>query len=129
MAKKILLMYISEHSGHHQASIALAPAILSKNPTVRVRNINAFRYTNPIMEKVIHEAYMKVIKKWPDIWGYLYDNPDVVKKTERIRNLLNSASSRKIGRLIKQFKPDAIGCTQAFPCVLAAHYKKTHRAD
>ncbi len=129
MAKRILLMYISEHSGHHQASIAVEKAVLSTAPDTEVLNINAFKYTNPVMEKITHKAYLQIIKKRPEIWGYLYDNPDVVKKTERLRNFVDTRGSRKIEGLIKRFEPDAIACTQAFPCGLAAKYKETHHLD
>lgn len=128
MNKKILLMYISEHSGHHQASIALEKAILAKNPGCSVLNINAFKYTNPIIEKITHRAYMRLIKKQPEVWNYLYDNPVVVKKTERLRNIAHNAGSKKIAKLIKRFKPDTIACTQAFPCGIVANYKKIYRA-
>lgn len=127
--KKILLMYISEHSGHHQASIALEKAIIAKNPSCSVLNINALKYTNPIIEKLTHKAYMRVIKKRPQIWSYLYDNPVVIKKTERIRKFANDAGSRKIDRLIKRFAPDAIACTQAYPCGVVANYKKIKRVN
>ncbi len=128
MGKSILLMYISEHSGHHQATLALEKAILEKDPSTHVSNINAFRYMNPVMEKVTHETYMRIIKKRPEIWGYLYDNPRVVKKTGPFRKLVRKRGSRKIGRLINRVKPDAIACTQAFPCELAAEYKKMDHA-
>jgi processive 1,2-diacylglycerol beta-glucosyltransferase len=121
--KKILLMYISEHSGHHQASIALEKAILAKDPTCSVLNINAFKYTNPILEKITHKAYMGMIKKRPEIWNRLYDNPVVLKKTERIRKFAHNAGSIKIDRLIKRFKPDIVVCTQALPCGIFASYK------
>ena len=127
--KKILLMYISEHSGHHQASIALEKAILAKDPTCSVRNINAFKYTSPIIEMITHKAYMGIIKKRPEIWGYLYDNPGVVKKTQRLRDLVNDAGSKKIDKIINQFRPDVIACTQAYPCGIVASYKRTHRVD
>lgn len=127
--KKILLMYISEHSGHHQASIALEKAILAKDPKCTILNINAFKYTNPIIEKITHKAYMEVIKKRPEIWAYLYDNPLVVKKTERIRKIVHNAGSKKIEKLIKRFKPDAIVCTQAFPCGIVANYKKIYNVN
>lgn len=128
MKKKIILFYISEHSGHHQASIAIEKAILAKNPECKVLNINAFKFTNPIMEKIIHKAYMGVIKKRPQIWNYLYDNPVVLKKTDRIRKIVNSAASKKIDKLIKQFDPDSIACTQAFPCGVVANYKKQNNS-
>jgi len=127
MNKKILLMYISEHSGHHQASIALEKAILSKEPNSVVLNIDAFKYANPILEKIIHKAYMRVIKKQPEIWGYLYDNPKVIKKTQWIRNFINDTNSKKISGFIEKFKPDVVACTQAFPCGIFANYKKKYK--
>jgi processive 1,2-diacylglycerol beta-glucosyltransferase len=126
MGKKIILMYISEHSGHHQASIAIEKAILSKDPTCTIRNINAFKYTNPIMEKITHKAYMKLIKKRPDIWSYLYDNPTIARKTRHVREIIHHACSKKIAKLINHFKPHAIACTQAFPCGIVANYKKSY---
>ncbi|MDP3788889.1 MAG: hypothetical protein Q8R48_00625, partial [Candidatus Omnitrophota bacterium] len=100
MNKKILLMYISEHSGHHQASIALEKAVFERNTDAEVMNVNAFKYVNPILEKIIHKAYMRVIRKRPEIWGYMYDNPGIVKKTARLRNFVNNANSKKIAGLI-----------------------------
>lgn len=126
MNKKILLMYISEHSGHHQASVALEKAVLQKYPGAAVMNVNAFRYVNPLLEKIIHKTYMRVIKNRPEIWGYLYDNPKVLKNTERLRNFVNNANAKKIGGLIKRFDPDVVGCTQAFPCGIFANYKKRY---
>ena len=124
MAKRVLLMYISEHSGHHQATIALEKAILKKNPNASVRKINTFKYTNPIVEFLTHAAYMRVIKKRPHIWGNIYDNPDFLRKTARLRTFINDMGTRKIKRLINKFKPDAVVCTQAFPCGIVSHYKK-----
>lgn len=129
MGKNILLMYISERSGHHQASLALEKAILKKDQSSSVLNINAFRYTSPIMERLIHKAYMGVIKNRPEIWGYLYDNPDVIKKTERLRDFVHSINSKKFEKLIEKFKPDAVACTQAFPCGIMADYKRRYNAS
>ncbi|MEA3305262.1 MAG: glycosyltransferase [Candidatus Omnitrophota bacterium] len=122
-------MYISEQSGHHQASLALEKAILKKDRSSSVLNINAFRYTSPIMERLVHKAYMEVVKKRPEIWGYLYDNPEIVKKTERLRDFVHNINSGKFAKLIEKFRPDAVACTQAFPCGIMADYKRRHRAD
>ena len=129
MSKKILLLYISEHSGHHQAARAVENAILKKFPDVTVISINAFRYVNPILERAIHGLYMKVIKKKPRIWEYLYDNPEVMRRTKWIKDFLNKSNSRKIGRLIKEFEPDIVACTQAFPCGIVASYKKLNKKN
>lgn len=124
--KKILLMYISLNSGHHRASLAIEKAIRSVDPNTEILNINAFSYTNPILEKIVNKAYMGVIKRKPQIWEYLYDNPKVIKNTLGIRDLIHRLNSPKLKDLIDEFNPTAIACTQAFPCGMIADLKKTY---
>jgi processive 1,2-diacylglycerol beta-glucosyltransferase len=123
--QKILLMYITVNSGHHCASIALEKALLKCNPSLEILNINSFNYTNPILEKVINAAYMGVIKGKPEVWDYLYDNPKVVKRTRKLRDLIHRINAVKIKTLMDEFQPDAVACTQAFPCGLVSDYKLT----
>jgi chemotaxis protein histidine kinase CheA len=78
--KKVLLLYISDHSGHHCASIAIERALHELDGSIQTLNINSFNYTNPILEKVINRAYMGVVRRTPELWDYLYDNPEVLKK-------------------------------------------------
>ncbi|MDP8229974.1 MAG: glycosyltransferase [Candidatus Gorgyraea atricola] len=122
--KKILLMYITESSGHHRASIAIESALKEISPSVQTLNINAFGYTNPILEKVISKTYAEVIKKKPEVWEYLYDNPKILKNAQAIREAIHRFNSKKLKALLKDFQPDAVVCTQAFPCGMIADYKR-----
>ncbi len=124
--KRIILMYISEVSGHRSATMAIEKAIKEKRPDTEVMNINAFNYTNPISEKVINRIYMEVIKRTPKIWDYLYDNPSVVKGLEKIKKHVHKSNSPKLKKLFDSFNPDLVVCTQAFPCGMVADYKKTY---
>jgi len=124
-AKKILLLYISESSGHHCASIAIENALHSIAPDIQTMNINCFNYTNPILEKVINRAYLGVVKRTPEIWDYLYDNPKVLKRTQKLRAMIHKFNAAKLKVLLNEFKPNAIICTQAFPCGMIADYKKS----
>jgi processive 1,2-diacylglycerol beta-glucosyltransferase len=125
-AKRIILFYISEISGHHSATLAIENAIKKIEPQAEVLNINAFNYTNPISEKVINRLYLEVIKRTPKIWDYLYDNPAVVKKLEKIKDTIHKFNSPKLKKLFDKFNPDAVICTQAFPCGMVADFKKTY---
>jgi len=126
---RVLLLYISEHSGHHCASNAIEKALRSLDPTVEVKNINSFNYTNPILEKIINRAYMGVVKRTPELWDYLYDNPKVVRSTQKLRDMIHRFNKGKLKTLLDDFAPDAIACTQAFPCGLIADYKKSFGLD
>lgn len=126
---KILLLYISEDSGHHCASIAIEKALRWLDKSNETLNINSFNYTNPILEKIINKTYMSVVKRTPEIWDYLYDNPKVLKKTQKLREMIHRFNIGKLTALLDEFKPDSIVCTQAFPCGMIADYKKSLRLD
>ena len=123
--KKVLLLFISEHSGHHCASLSIEKALHDLDPNVETLNINSFNYTNPILEKIINRAYMSVVKRTPELWDYLYDNPKVLKRTQSLREMIHRFNTGKLKTLLSEFNPSAIVCTQAFPCGMVADYKKT----
>jgi processive 1,2-diacylglycerol beta-glucosyltransferase len=129
MPKKVLLLYISEDSGHHCASIAIERALHKLSPDIETSNLNLFNYTNPIMEKLINGAYMSVVKRKPEIWDYLYDNPKVLRQVQKLRDKIHRSNTGKLKTLLDDFKPDGVICTQAFPCGLIADYKKTAGID
>ena len=129
MKKRVLLMYISEYSGHHYASLAIEKALYELSDNIETSNVNSFHYTNPILEKVINKTYMGVIKSRPEVWGYLYDNPKVVRKTQKLKELIHKHNSQKMKILLDSFKPQAVICTQAFPCGIIADYKKTYNTN
>jgi len=117
-------MYISANSGHHRASLAIQKALQVIDSSVNVLNINAFNYTHPILEKVINKTYAGIIKNTPEVWEYLYDNPVVFQKLQRLRDLIHNVNSEKLQGLLNSFQPDIIACTQAFPCGMIADLKK-----
>lgn len=121
--KRVLLMYITKVSGHRQATIAIQRSLREISPEVEAPSVNGFGYTYPLLEKVVNRAYMSVIKRTPKVWDYLYDNPNIVKKSQSIKKFLHRTSHIKIGRLFERYRPDAVVCTQAFPCGMIADYK------
>ncbi len=124
--QRVLLMYISVNSGHHCASLAVERALKVLQPTIDVLNINSFNYTNPILERVINRTYLEVIRRTPDVWEYLYDNPGVVRRTQALKRLIHRFNSAKLRDLLESFRPDVIGCAQAFPCGMVADFKASH---
>jgi len=118
-------MYITANSGHYRASLAIENALKTIAPGITTMNINGFAYTNPIFEKLINRTYMSVIRNKPEVWEYLYDNPKVLKSVQGLRDAIHRSNSKKLKVLIQdEFRPDAVVCTQAFPCGMVADYKK-----
>ena len=129
MRKRILLMYITDVSGHRSAAIAIEKALRSLAPNVEILSINAFKYTNPISERIVNRIYTAVIKKTPKIWDYMYDNPRVKKSLESLKQFIHRNNSPKLRRLFDSFRPDAVVCTQAFPCGMVADCKKWNNSS
>ncbi|MDD5565693.1 MAG: glycosyltransferase [Candidatus Omnitrophica bacterium] len=127
--KRILLMYITEISGHHSATLAIEQAIKKLSADTEILNINGFNYTNPIAEKIVGRLYMTVIKRTPKVWDYLYDNPSILKRIKRIKDAIHRLNSPKFHSLFHDFKPDIVACSQAYPCGMVADYKKTYRCN
>jgi processive 1,2-diacylglycerol beta-glucosyltransferase len=129
MKKKVLILYVSKYSGHYRAAEALEAGFARMPEEVEVTKINSLVYSNPILGNVIYRLYLEIIKKKPKIWENIYDNPDVVKKTKKAREALHRFNKSKIEKLVKKYSPDAVYCTQAFPCGMISDYKKASGAD
>jgi processive 1,2-diacylglycerol beta-glucosyltransferase len=129
MAKKnILLLYITEVSGHHSASLAIEKSLKILSSEIEILNLNAFHYTNPISEKVVNRIYTAIIKRTPKIWDYVYDNPQVKKSIDKLKNVVHKLNFSKLKKLFDKFQPDIIVCTQAYPCGMVAEFKRTHKS-
>lgn len=124
MQRKILLLYIHPCSGHEAAARALKEAINIVDPHVTTNAVDSLRYTSPIISRVISSIYSEVIKRTPQLWDYLYNNPDLANATSNIRNILSKLKLRKIEGLLNEYGPDLVVCTQAAPNILISVYKE-----
>ena len=125
--RRFLLLHITTSSGHHRASCAIARAIARADPLAHVSSIDAFDYTSRPVRWAITRSYASLIKHQPDVWEYLYDNPAVHQRVQHLRSLLHRYQAAKLQRLLGEVKPDAIACTQAYPCGMVADFFKKHR--
>ena len=69
--RTVLLMYITKVSGHRQATMAIQRALRQLDPDIEAPSVNGFGYTYPILEKIVNQAYMSVIKRTPKHLHYL----------------------------------------------------------
>lgn len=129
MPKNVLLAHISDVSGHKAAADAVERALKIIEPSTSVLSTNLFNYTNPYSERIVNRLYLAIIKRIPQIWEHLYDNPKIIKSTKYAKNLIHKFNAKKIKKLFDEFKPDVIACTQAFPCGMFADFKKIYRLN
>jgi len=125
--KRIIVFYIQPKTGHHAAAKAIEKAFNQLYPSTEVLVLDFMEYVNPVIAELLHKTYFNVIKRSPETWRYLYDNPAVFKKTKKFRDLIIRLNLTRIRKLITSYKPNAIICTQAIPCSSLSYYKKTKK--
>ncbi|MBN1793637.1 MAG: hypothetical protein JW844_01575 [Candidatus Omnitrophica bacterium] len=126
MGIRNLVFYITDGSGHHQAALALSNAIRKESPSDDVLTMNCFHYTNPVLEKIVRKSYLNLIRTTPEVWEFLYDNHRIYRKIRQFRHLIHTYNSPVLGVLLRDYRPDMVVCTQAFPCGLLADLKRSH---
>ena len=125
--RRFLLMHITTSSGHHRASSAIEQTIKRLDPSAVITSVDALQYTSPIVRWAISRSYVSLIRHQPDVWEYLYDNPAVHQRVQHLRTLLHRYHATKLERLLKTVRPDAIACTQAYPCGVVADFKRHYK--
>ncbi len=124
MSKRILFLFLTEHSGHHSAAKALEYAVQQRDGDIESMLLDSFSHANPVLSRMTFHTYLAMLKTAPEIWEFMYDNPEFKQRTTRIRELLNRGNSKKLQQVLADFAPDAIVCTQAFSCGVVASWKR-----
>src|SRR5439155_17906990 len=124
MTHRILYLYLTKHSGHYAAAVAIDEAVRRLDGHVESMLLDSFSHANPVLSKVTLRAYLAALRAAPEIWEWMYDNPEFKERTARIREALNRGNSRKLQSILRSFNPDIVVCTQAFACGVLASWKR-----
>ena len=121
--KKILVLYGFEHSGHHAAALALRDAFLDCDPALSVDLLNLFAYASRIIEKIATGIFFRIVKSTPSVWDGIYTNPRSDPRFDRFRSVVRRLASRGVEDALREYQPDAVVCTQSFPCGMVHDFK------
>jgi processive 1,2-diacylglycerol beta-glucosyltransferase len=124
MSRRILFLYLTKHSGHYAAATAIEDAVRQLDGNTESMLLDSFSHSNPLLSKVTLKTYLAMLKTAPEIWEFMYDNPEFKERTAKIRELLNRGNSRKMATVLRDFRPDVVVCTQAFACGVLASWKQ-----
>lgn len=122
--KRIIVFHISEFGGHSKAAHNIKEALLFRSPNAEVLTLNGFGYFYPWSEKIVDFIYATTIRYFPHIWGRVYDRKHLVRKLSPFRRWINQRTFAKLSKLIKEFNPECVVATQAFPCGIVADFKE-----
>jgi processive 1,2-diacylglycerol beta-glucosyltransferase len=125
---RILISYLVHNSGHHAAARALDAALHRLDPGVQTLCVDLLAYTHPYWAAIIQKTYMTTIRRTPEVWEALYDNPVLDLLTRKIRRLIQRGKSKPLLTLMEDFAPDAAICTQAHPFAVLSAYASRQSA-
>lgn len=122
---RVLFLSAAVGAGHARAAEALETAFMETYSTrLKSKIIDSFRYTNPLLSKVVINTYMEIIKVTPAVYRYLYQRAEDADSMSEFNKLLNNMLATKLKKLIIDFRPDIVICTHAFPCGVMSVLKK-----
>jgi len=85
--------------------------------------MNLIKYTNPLLGAAATRTYLGLIRNNPSVWRYFYDNLAFKEKTEKLRDIVYLSSYVRLRKIMEDFQPNVVVCTQAFPCIIVDKYK------
>lgn len=116
-------------AGHDQVARALQEEILLRYPQARVAIVDTISYISPILNKLVLEGYLGLLKFTPSIYGKLYAKTEAAENAIDLASLPYKLLSRSLTKVIRDYAPDAIICTHAFAAGIIGHLKTKQRIE
>ncbi|OAT85862.1 MGDG synthase family glycosyltransferase [Desulfotomaculum copahuensis] len=118
--ERVVILSVSAGAGHMRAAAALKAAVLETNPQAGVIILDTFRYTSPLLEKVMLGTYMEMLKITPVVYGYLYRQAESGQPLsgfakQEFSRILNKLTAPKLVQFLRQHQPQLVVCTHPFP--------------
>jgi processive 1,2-diacylglycerol beta-glucosyltransferase len=127
MFDRVLIISVSAGAGHLRAAQALEKAFTLLDAAKEIRNVDALQYTNKLFHELYTKAYIDIVVKTPEIWGWLYDHFDKPWHNERRRLAFDKLNTRPFVKMLEEYQPDMTVCTHYLPAGIISWLKEKHR--
>lgn len=111
----ILIFSVSIGNGHDQVAHTLRNEFIRTDNKTKVKIINTISFISPVLDKVILDSYMNILRFYPKAWGKIYEKTNKLDPIIDINEITNKLMTSRLRKSIKHFCPDAIICTHSFP--------------
>ena len=125
----ILILTAATGGGHVKAASALKEYMEKRIAGCRIDIVDALKYINPLVEKLITGTYLQTIRSVPGVYGKLYN---LSEKDESISGMvkgLNGVLAHRLYSLVERDSPDAIICTHTIPLQMVSRMKQKGLLD
>lgn len=125
----ILIFSVSIGNGHDQVAHTLRNEFIHQDNSSRVKIINTISYISPILDKVILDGYLNILKFYPKAWGKLYEKTNRLDPIIDVNDIANRLMTSKLRKTTVNFDPDVIICTHSFPAAIISSLKHKKRIE
>lgn len=125
--KKIIILYTSVGGGHFKAAEGIKNYIVENYENCDVQMIDALKYTNKVVDKIVINSYVNMAKYSPKMWGEIYKFSEKSYSSATFSNAVQMILSNKLLALIEYEKPNSIISTHPFITEMVASLKKREK--
>ncbi len=123
-----LIFSASVGAGHDQVAKALQEEILHRHPLARVAIVDTLSYISPVLNRVVLEGYLNMVRYTPKAYGRLYRTTEADSGPD-LAALPNRLLARALSHVIREYNPQSIICTHAFSSGLIGTLKRRNRIN
>lgn len=123
----VLIFSVSIGNGHDQVAHTLRNEFIRQDNSSRVRIINTINYISPLLDKVILDGYLNILKFYPKAWGKIYEKTNRLDPIIDINDITNRLMTSKLRKTTINFDPDITICTHSFPAAIISKLKQKKR--
>lgn len=125
--KKIMLLYASIGGGHYKAADGIKNYLLRNYPEHEIEMVDALKYTNKVVDKIVISAYVNMARYSPKFWGEIYSFSEKQYSAVNFSNAVQRILSIKLLKLFQKEKPDIVISTHPFITEMVAILKKKNK--
>jgi processive 1,2-diacylglycerol beta-glucosyltransferase len=123
----VLIFSVSIGNGHDQVAHTLRNEFIRQDNGSKVKIINTINYISPLLDKVILDSYLNILKFYPKAWGKIYEKTNKLDPIIDVNDIANRLMSSKFRKTAINFDPDVIICTHSFPAAIISRLKQKKR--
>ncbi len=115
---RLLLLSASAGAGHNRAAEAVHESARAYCPGVETEWVDSLKYTNRLFARLYEKSYVWMASYSPSLWGILYKQAGKNverRKLDKLVELHDRLTYRKLIERVEAFRPDAILCTHFLP--------------
>jgi processive 1,2-diacylglycerol beta-glucosyltransferase len=116
---RVLVLSASSGAGHVRAAQALEKAFLARGDCT-VEHIDALTLVSKVFQQLYDKAYIKMVRRAPELMGLLYDRTDQPWRHPRPRLALDRLNTQPMIRMLKKVQPDLCIATHFLPAEILA---------